>query len=375
MIGEYQTSNSFPNSMACPVVSKGSYLTIDLAAIADNFQILKDKAEPAEVAGVVKADCYGLGMGRIAPVLKEAGCRTWFVATPEEGFALRRIIGKKGMIAVLGGMPAALREEFNESDLTAVLNTPEDIGLWSSGSTSRPAILHFDTGMNRLGFGETETGKLLSSGLLKKCSVYAVMSHFACADEPEKSLTGLQFERFREIAGHFPEARKSLANSAGLFASKDYHFDLVRPGYALYGGTPRPGFEEAMRPVASLHARILQTRLARKGETVGYGATYKLENDSMLATVGLGYADGFFRCLSGCGKMYWQGIACPVVGRVSMDLTVVDISALPDRPDAGDFMEVLGTSQSIEDLAKMAGTIGYEVLTSLGKRYERRYIT
>jgi alanine racemase len=350
-------------------------LSIDLAGIARNYETLKRKAGAAEVAGVVKADCYGLGIKKIAPVLKDLGCKTWFVASLKEGMALREMLGREGLIAVLGGAPKGSEITFTENDLIPVLNCLEDIENWCVNG-SGPAIIHFDTGMNRLGLGRGETEFLLSfPKTLKSLDVFMIMSHFACADEPGHHLTERQYRRFMEIAGHFPDAKKSLANSAGFFSSPDYTFDLVRPGYALYGGNPVPGKENPMNSIASLEARIIQIRPGHKGDSTGYGATHVFTEDRMLATVAFGYADGFSRA-SGKASLFWQGYPCPVVGRISMDLTVVDITDLPcPAPDAGDYLEVLGSSQSIDDLAKMAGTIGYEVLTSLGKRYERRYIT
>ena len=342
-------------------------LTIDLSAVAANYDLIKQRAGCA-VAGVIKADAYGLGMEKVWAALENAGCPFYFVATPDEALALRHLTKKP--VAVLGGVYAGAEDEFIRHNIIPVLNTPEDLERWHAAAKKHhihlPAILHFDTGMNRLGF-TVPPDQIDTDGL----AIKIVMSHFACADEKNHPFITQQFERFQKIAAHFPQAKKSLANSSGVFRSRDYCFDLARPGMALYGLNPTPETDNPMRPVVKLEARILQVKKIAGGETVGYGASYRAERETNVATVALGYADGFLRSLSGRGTLYYNGHACPVIGRVSMDAVTVDAGT--QTPRSGEMLEILGAHQSADDLAAAAGTIGYEILTSLGNRYRRVY--
>lgn len=356
-------------------------LTIDLGAVTSNHDLFRKTVGPAcHVAAVVKADAYGLGMVPVARALYRHGTKRFFVATPGEAFALRAAL-PDAAIAVLGdGLPEAGRD-FIEDRIDPVLNSLHDIDLWSdlAAQTGKhlPAIIHVDTGMNRLGLSAKEADTLIRNpGRLQHLDVKIVMSHFACADEKDHPLTAVQYERFKTFAAHFPQAQKSLANSSGLFRSPDYHFDMVRPGIASYGGNPTPETANPMKPVVALEARILQIRHIEAGDTIGYSATHRFEHPAVTATVGLGYADGFHRAHSGKANVYWRGIACPLVGRVSMDLVTVDISHLKDNmPRPGDWFEVLGPHQDADQLAASAGTICYEVLTNLGRRYKRTYLS
>lgn len=342
-------------------------LTVDLSAVASNYGIIKQKAGCA-VAGVIKADGYGLGMEKIWATLENAGCLFYFVATPEEALAVRRLTQKP--VAVLGGVYPGAEDDFIRHSIIPVLNSPEDIERWRAAAALHhlhlPCILHFDTGMNRLGLN-APPDEIGIDGL----DIKIVMSHFACADEKDHPLTAQQHERFKAIAAHYPGAKKSLSNSAGIFRSRDFCFDLARPGMALYGLKPTPEADNPMRPVVKLDARILQVRKIGKGETVGYGASWRAEKESTVATIALGYADGFLRALSNRGVLYYGDHPCPVVGRVSMDAVTVDTGAQEPKP--GEWMEVIGPHQSADDLAAAAGTIGYEILTSLGRRYRREY--
>ena len=231
--------------------------------------------------------------------------------------------------------------------------------------------------MNRLGLGSVETDKLLREmEMLDGLDVVGIMSHFACADEKGHPLNDVQYGVFSEIARAFPNAEKSLSNSSAIFRDSRYHFDVARPGMALYGLNPTPEAQNPMQPVVTLKVPIVRTRIVYKDASVGYGATYRFEKDTPIATVSAGYADGILRALSNKGSFYWKGYHCPIRGRVSMDLTTVDLSAVPEneRPRPGDFMEVIGNHQSADELAADAGTIGYEILTALGNRYERFYV-
>lgn len=356
-------------------------LSVDLGAIAANYHFLKQKCASSRVAAVMKADAYGLGAEEIAPVLYAAGCRDYFVAVPDEGAALRPYVSSDSRIYILNGYYGSQSGLYLSHDLIPVLGHFAEMQAYKSLAVSEnralPAYLNFNIRMNRLGFGEVETDELLQDpGRLDGLDVIGVMSHFASAEDPADPLSEKQYGIFKEISAHFPWAEKSLSNSAGIFRNAAYHFDLVRPGMALYGLNPRPGQANPMQPVVSLSVPVIRRRLVYKGARVGYNATYQFEKDTQIATLSAGYADGLFRALSNKGILYYNGYACPIRGRVSMDLTTVDLSAVPEDqlPVPGDFMEVIGPHQSADDLAAAAGTIGYEILTALGSRYERRYI-
>lgn len=368
-----------PASGTAPATTAHGRLTINLGAIAANHDILSRKVGPAcQLAGVVKANSYGTGLDRVAPTLFARGCRRFFVATPAEALTLRQILPLAEIAVLGGGLPEA-RDDYIRYQIEPVLNSLHDIALWREAARQidkpLPAIIHLDTGMNRLGLAEDEACTLIADPALRRgLDIILVMSHFACADEKYHPLTQRQYECFADFARHFPQARKSLANSSGIFRHQDYHFDMVRPGMAIYGLNPTPEAPNPMQSVVTLEARILQTRTLKKGETIGYSATHIFNAPALTATVALGYADGFHRAHSGKAKLYWQGIPCPVVGRVSMDLVTVDLSHLQaPLPQAGDWLEVLGPHQSADQLAESAGTIGYEVLTNLGTRYPRIY--
>lgn len=355
-------------------------LTIDLGAIAANHDIIRRQiGTSCGIAGVVKANAYGTGMTRVAATLFQKGSRRFFVATPDEGFALRQILPLAEIAVLSGGLPHNT-EAYIYAHIEPVLNSFHDIALWRDAARKAdkilPAIIHLDTGMNRLGLSAAEGEMLLKDpALLRGLDVIIVMSHFACADEKYHPLTDRQYEQFRSFAQHFPHAKKSLANSSGIFRSKDYHYDLVRPGMAIYGLNPTPESGSPMKSVVSLESRIIQTRHVKAGETIGYSATHTFKGAGLTATVGLGYADGFHRAHSGQAKLFWRGIPCPLVGRVSMDLVTVDLSNLPTPlPQPGDWLEVLGPHQNADQLAEIAGTIGYEVLTNLSDRYHRIYV-
>lgn len=360
-------------------------LRVDLKAIAANYRLFQDKVVAhCTVAGVVKANAYGVGMAQIAKTLLAQGCAQFFVATLDEAVRLRDI-APNTPIAVLGGLFKGAEGTYTAHNITPVLNSPDDITRWGAHAqkqgTTLPAIIHVDTAMNRLGLSAAQAHALTQDlSRLDGIDVQIIMSHFACADEAEHSLTAAQATRFAEISKYFPQAKKSLANSSGLFRAADYHYDMVRPGYSLYGGNPTPEGANPMQAVVHLQARILQIRDCRAGESIGYGASHIFTQDTRTATIALGYADGFLRSNSqrdeGGACVYWHGHPCSVLGRVSMDLVSIDLSNLPKdtpAPQIGEGVEILGPHQSVDDLAKSAGTIGYEILTSLGARYRRIY--
>lgn len=355
--------------MATEVLPTEAVLQVDLAAIVANWRDLCAR-HGAAVAGVVKADGYGLGAGAVARALAGAGCRHFFVAQFSEGMALRRGLGDGPMIAVLGGFPPGADPT---GSLTPVLNGPTDIAAWAAaGPPAAGSILHLDTGMERLGLSPAERAQL-APGALDGLALRYVMTHLACADEPTHPLNAAQPARFADAAAAFPGIPRSLANSSGIFHGAAMASDLARPGCALYGINPTPGQSNPMRQVLRLLVPILQLREVPAGTPVGYGATWIAERDSRVATIAAGYADGYLRALSSRGIGIVAGRPVPLVGRVSMDLITLDVTDAPDL-QPGDRVELIGPDQTPDAVAALAGTIGYEVLTSLGTRYRRQYL-
>ena len=357
-----------------PAHRAGAILEIDLGAVVDNWRKLAAMARPAQCAAVVKADAYGLGAAPVAGALAAAGCRTFFVATLDEGIALRRVLGATGEIAVLNGPFPGTSADFVAHALLPVLNEPGQIAEWakSGGEGVRPAILHVDTGMSRLGLTASEFGALQADP--KPIPWRAVISHLACADDPAHQMNERQRRRFAAIAARMRGVPASLAASSGIFLGPGHHFDLVRPGAALYGVNPVSGAANPMRPVVRLSAKILQMRQIDSGEPVGYGAAYVMQVPGTVAAVAVGYADGWLRALSHRGCGFLAGRRIPLVGRVSMDLATFDVSAVPpDEAQPGMTVELLGDKYGVDDAAADAGTIGYEILTALGRRYHRVY--
>jgi len=372
-----------------PSPRAGAVLEIDLGAIVDNWRRLSRMAAPADCAAVVKANAYGLGATPVAQALLEAGCRLFFVAHLDEGSALRQAVGDGPEIAVLNGPLPGTAEEFVEHRLIPVLNEPGQIDEWQRTEASRTAgsspanaaqtgrvpgraILHVDTGMARLGL----TGREFAALIDNPPPIFwrAVMSHLACADEAGHALNQSQRERFAAAAAQLPGVPASLAASSGIFLGARYHFDLVRPGAALYGVNPQPGQPNPMRQVVQLRGRILQVREIDGGESVGYGATHIMAMSGRVATVAVGYADGWLRSLSRRGCAFVGDTRVPLLGRVSMDLVAFDVSAVdPALARPGMTLELLGPNYGVDDAAAHAGTIGYEILTALGARHHRIY--
>jgi len=356
-------------------------LTIDLNAVRSNYRTLKKRVGDAcIVSAVVKADGYGLGAGAISEALLSEGCTHFFVASPMEGCNLRPHV-KNAKIYVLNGFYDRHSAEYSKYALIPVLDNLEEIEHYKAFAKAKnqalAAVLNFNTGMNRLGFGANGTKQLLEHpDILNGLKIDLIMSHLACADEPDHILNDQQYQIFQMIASHFPDVKKSLANSFGIFCNKAYHFDMVRPGMALYGLNPTPRSENPMKSVASLKVPIIRLRKINAGESIGYNATYTFSEDTLVATVAAGYADGLFRSLSNQGTLYWGKYPCIINGRVSMDLISVNLSNVPEKelPKPGDFLEILGPYQTADNLAHTLGTIGYEILTSLGGRYKRQYI-
>lgn len=352
-----------------------SILTINTQALADNWQRLQAQAPQLPCAAVVKADGYGLGVGPVGQALWRAGARFFYVAHFEEALRLRQTL-PEAEIAVLNGLVAE-PSDFLEARLRPVLNSLAQLEAWAALPTPAPANLHLDSGMARLGLDDDEQAALLARPrLLDALRDPFVMSHLASAEEPDNPSNPEQLKRFRSVTARLG-LPVSFANSSGIFLGTDYHFDQLRPGVALYGANPTPGQDNPMRTVVHLDCPILQIRSLPQGRPVGYNGTWISAKPSRIATIPLGYADGFSRHNSNGAHLFWQGQAVPVVGRVSMDLVTVDLSDLDENtaplPQVGDTLELLGPQQSVDHLAQRAHTIGYEILTSLGARYERRY--
>lgn len=358
----------------------GGQLTIDLSAVAANLRRVEAAVSPARVGAVVKADAYGLGAGPVAAALAGAGCRDFFVADLAEALDLRPHVGGEARIHVLHGLWPGTEALAEEAGVTPVLNSLAQVRAWAELARMRrrrlPAVLQLDSGMSRLGMDDAEVAALAAApDLLDALDVRHVMSHLASADHPGDDVNAAQRASFERLAALLPARPLTLANSAAALADPLTHGDLVRAGLALYGVEPRPGEEAGLTPVVSLSARVIQVRTLPPATGVGYGLTYTTRGTERIATVGVGYADGWPRALSNRGAAWFGGVRLPIVGQVSMDSMMVDVSALPaDALGAGDVVELIGPHQSVADVAALAGTIPYEILTRLGHRYARRYL-
>jgi alanine racemase len=367
-------------------VASGStaLLTIDLEAIGANYTRLSRMGSGAECAGVVKANAYGTGAHRVAPYLYDLGCRTFFVATLAEGIHLRGVLAD-AKIFILDGLFSRGSTLFEKHRLSPVLGSLQSLAEWSDfcGSIDNPppAALHIDTGMNRLGVGPDEIQLLFDNQqrFFNNIKLDLIMSHLACADTPSHPRNQQQLEIFKAYLVKLPPVPASLANSAGIFLGSPYQHDLLRPGIALYGGCAVNSSQNPMRPVVTLTTHIVQIRTVEKGDFIGYGGTYQTTRKTRLATLPIGYADGYHRALGSSNEQkgasaYIGAHEAPLLGRVSMDLVTIDITDIPpDSAMVGTDVELLGAHVTVDDLAELAGTIGYEILTSLGKRYDRRY--
>ena len=356
-------------------------LSIDLSALAWNWRKMRDLSGSARCGAAVKADAYGVGMVKAAARLSREGCKDFFVADANEGARLRRIVPGATIYVLNGAFDGAIAT-LRSHTLVPVLNSPDQVSVWRSHGGGAFA-LHIDTGMNRLGVTPAEARQLAEDPTF---GPQLVLSHFACSDMATHPLNRLQAETFASCRLLFPHAEASLANSAGILSGADIGYDLTRPGIALYGGEAISGLDNPMRPVVTAQARVLMVRTAKAGQTVSYGATATLTRDSRIAVCGAGYADGYHRAGSGSGvalrttgtpgaKVGFSGHLLPVIGRVTMDLTMVDVTDLPDAAlAAGDWVELFGPTISVDDAARAAGTIGYEMLTGMGRRHACSYL-
>lgn len=364
-------------------------LTVDLGALADNWRDMARRSGKARASAVVKADAYGMGIEDCGATLYHAGARDFFVATVAEGATLRPHAPEARIFVLSGIWPGQERLVF-ANDLVPVVASEEQLSFWMSLMAERgdhPFALHVDTGFNRLGLS-LDDALFLADDVTRPASFdpVLVLSHLACADTPSSPMNRMQLESFQQVVAAFEGVESSLSASAGIFLGPEYHFDLTRPGIALYGGEAVNGVANPMRAVAKAEARVLQIREAKQGQTVSYGGTLRLTRDSRLAIASVGYADGYHRSLSGSGiplremgnsgaHGFVNGHKVPIAGRVTMDLTIFDVTDLPANAiRAGDYIELFGPNMPVDDVARAAGTIGYEMLTGLGLRYERQYL-
>lgn len=353
-------------------------LTVDLAAVAANYRALSARVGQAQTAAAIKADAYGLGMAQVAPALAAAGCDFFYVAHLEEALTLRKLLPNV-TIAVLHGIAVSEQPLATQERLLPVLCDIASIKAWHEraqalGQTLQ-VIIHLDTGMNRLGLPADEITQLASHPeWLAGLDVRFWLSHLACADEPEHSLNKQQLSAIRAALATLPKAPVSFANSSGIFLGTAYYFDQVRPGCALYGINPTPEQPNPMLPVANLTAPVIQLRPLLPEASVGYGASWRSKREGRLAVLPVGYADGFSRALSSKGTVFFGDQAAPIVGRVSMDLITVDVTDVPENLcQTGMMAELFGKHQDVDAVAAAANTIGYEILTNLGRRYRRVY--
>lgn len=357
-----------------------SCLTIDLDAIQNNYRFICNKVSHGKSAAVVKADGYGLGEVAVSKALFNAGCRSFFTAHIDEAIAVKQAI-PHASVSVMNGLLSGEESVYSEYDLVPTLNDLNQIELWKkhcSNNGAPQANLQFDTGMARLGLMPTELEELcLDLSKLDGINLQYIMSHMACADDPPHPLNKKQQKDFSSAIKRLPKVPAMLAASSAVFLGPEWHFDMVRPGVALYGGAPNEQIQNPLSQVVRLEGKVMQVREVNEPQSVGYSALFQPKSRRLIATVAAGYADGFIRSLSSRATVYYKDHAIPVVGRVSMDVITIDVSDLENTENAikpGDTVDLIGPNHDINALAKEAGTISYEILTSLGKRYKRQYV-
>lgn len=381
---------------AIPATPASANLTIDLGALAENWRTLQAMSQgqgqnnsnrttrQVETAAIVKADAYGCGLNAVAETLWDKGARTFFTATPEEGARLRAIC-PTAVIYILNGFAPDAGHFYEKHALCPVLGNRPELEEWLVYRNKRdrplPAALHFDTGMNRLGFEERDHRDLVNHLAENGFMPALIMTHLACADTPAHPLNDLQWQRFATIRKAFPSTPASFLNSAGLLTRPERALSLTRPGIALYGGAAVYDLANPMKPVVQATTRVLQVRTVAAGETIGYGAHETAKTGKRIAILSIGYADGFLRSGSSSdqapgGQVAFAGQRAPIIGRISMDLTAIDVSHLPaGMVERGTDAEIFGATISLEEAANAAGTIDYELLTALGQRYQRTYLS
>lgn len=343
-----------------------SILRVDLDALARNYAFFRDTCNDAETGAAVKANAYGLGMEPVCRRLHEEGCRTFFVAHAAEGVELNTMFGSDVVTYVLHGPVPHDAALYAGQGLRPVLNSPEQVAIWKRHGHGAPCALHFDTGILRLGLDPE-----LADELPHWSAVQLVMSHMACASDPAQPLNVQQLEAFSDLCTLFPDTTKSLAGSAACLLGPEYHFDLVRPGIGLYGGNPMDRDGPELAPVAEIFAPVLDIKDVTPGESIGYGATFTANRAMKVAVLAYGYADGLLRAAQAGGNGWFEGQKTPLLGRVSMDLSVVDISDCKYPPKVGDHIRFMG--DDLDGLAQACNTLPYELLTSIGPRVVREY--
>jgi alanine racemase len=365
-----------------PMAEAGGILTVDLTAIEANWRALGHRTMPAECAAVIKADGYGCGIEQVAVTLAQAGCKTFFVADLAEAKRVRKVAPEPA-IYVLNALLPWTAASYADIHARPVIGSMVELAEWDAFCAPNGwrggAALHVDTGMNRLGISVSDAAALAPRIRSENHGITLLMSHLACAEQPEHPLNARQIGAFREVRMFFRGIPSSLANSSGIFLGATAHCDVVRPGVALYGVNPTPGQNNPMRPVIELQAHIVQVRSLPRGETVGYDAAWTAKRTTRIAVAAVGYADGYLRAASASDKTpgadaIVAGKRCPLAGRVSMDLLAIDVTDLPDNTvRRGDLATLIGGEMTVDAVAGAAGTIGYEVLTGLGRRYHRVY--
>ena len=349
-------------------------LVIDLAAIQRNYAALQRLAPGAQTGAVVKANAYGLGAARVVPALADAGCRTFYVAHTTEGREAREALAGRGAdIFVFNGFWPSELDSLREARLFPVINDLHQFHQLRELAPDLPCAIHFDTGMNRLGLGPNATQSLIDNpDWIEGLDVRQLMSHLACSHEPDHPLNARQLQRFARARACFPDIPASFANSGGAMLDARYHFDILRPGLALYGGHPAPGQDNPFEPAVRIEAPVLQVRRIAAGDCAGYGAIFTATHDMQIATVATGYADGLVRACGDGGYGRIKGVKVPIIGRISMDLTTVDLSEVSTPVEPGDWVSFLG--EDVEPMAQAAHTITYEFLVRLGQRFQRTYL-
>lgn len=366
--------NDSKTDPAEPAAQPAPRLVIDLAAIQRNYAALKRLAPSAQAGAVVKANAYGLGAERVVPALADAGCRTFYVAHTTEGREARQALaGREADIFVFNGFWPSELDALRQARLFPVINDLHQLHQLRELASDLPCAIHFDTGMNRLGLGPNATPSLMGNpDWLAGLDVRQLMSHLACSHEPAHPLNARQLERFSAVRDHYPAIPASFANSGGVMLDASYHFDILRPGLALYGGHPAPGRDNPFEPTVRIEAPVLQVRRIAAGDCAGYGAIFTAEHDMPIATVATGYADGLVRACGDGGYGRIGGVKVPIIGRISMDLTTVDLSQVTRPVEPGDWVSFLG--DDTESMAQAAQTITYEFLVRLGQRFQRTYL-
>ncbi|WP_336294585.1 alanine racemase [Bartonella sp. CB169] len=354
--------------------------TIDIGALIANYRTLTQRVTPVECSAVVKANAYGLGADKIAPALYQAGCRTFFIAKIEEALQLKALLPSNVTLALLNGFPRTAEELVAQSGIVPVLNSWDTIESWQTLCQEKgkrfPAILKIDTDMNRLGLDQKELQRLIKQPtLFEKAEIKYIISHLANGNNATHSSNYAQLATFKAALAQLPVCKASLANSGGIFLGSDFYFDLVRPGIALYGIDPLGKHPTPLKPVLKLESQVIKSRYIDAGAAVGYEGSFITRRPSTLVIISIGYADGWLRALSNKGAVYFKGHKLPIVGYISMNSIIVDATDLEyEKPQRDDWVELIGTHQTLEKVSADANTIPHEILTSLGSHYKRIYI-